>query len=241
MRLLRVVIALAVLAGCAGSDGDAGSGGVAGSGGDAGSGAPAVSSPGGGTTGFPAAGCPVPDPAVCERAGAAAVALTAGDVPALLELSVAEEFDCDALPAELFPDCTPGQVLHGYARSGGDGLIRILDRDAFRAELAALSDLVVPAFTDDVGTGELRVLGIGTCGPADPASRSYHLAFMVALSGAAGAGPAERWLGSLEFVLRGGEWSFALLYADSMASWRQVYADPLRSFACGNVRPWGAG
>jgi len=63
----------------------------------------------------------------------------------------------------------------------------------------------------------------------------------VALSGTAGAGPAERWLGSLEFVLRGGEWSFALLYSDSMAGWRQVYADPLRSFACGNVRPWGAG
>ena len=235
MRLLRVVIALAVLAGCAGSDVDTGSGRVAGSG------APAVSSPGADVTGFPAAGCPVPDSAVCERAGAAAAALTAGDVPALLELSVVEEFDCDALPAELFPDCAPGQMLHGYARSGGDGLIRVLDRDAFRAELAALFDLVVPAFTDDVGTGELRVLGIGTCGPADPASRSYHLAFVVALSGAAGAGPAERWLGSLEFVLRGGEWSFALLYADPMAVWRQVYTDPLRSFACGNVRPWGAG
>jgi hypothetical protein len=229
MRLLRVVVALAVLAGCAGSDGDADSG------------SPVVSSPDRGVTGFPAAGCPVPDPAVCTRVGAAANALTAGDVPALLALSLVEEFDCDALPTELFPDCAPGVVRRGYARSGGQGVIRILDRDAFRAELAALSERVDPGFTDDVGTGELRVLGVGTCGPDDPAGRSYHLAFVAALSGGAGTGPAERWLGSLEFVLRGGEWSFALLYADSMAAWRQVYADPLRSFACGNVLPWGAG
>ena len=79
------------------------------------------------------------------------------------------------------------------------------------------------------------MLGVGTCGPADPTRRSYHLAFTAGLRG---DGAPERWLGSLEFVMREGRWSVGLVYVDSVTAWRKEHRDPYRGIACGNVRAW---
>jgi hypothetical protein len=167
------------------------------------------------STAFAAAGCPVDDPAACERAALAATALEEGDTAALVELSYADTFACDDLPAELFPDCAPGETLEGHAVTGADGKIGILSAEDYAARLAEL--------------GEVTVAGVGTCGPEDPDRRSYHLAFWTA-DGAGG--------GSLELVRREGEWSLGIVYADTLESWRTVYDDPETELACGNVQPW---
>jgi hypothetical protein len=162
---------------------------------------------------YPAAACPVDDAALCGRAAAAANALASGDVDRLVELSYADEFRCDELPTELFPDCEAGLTLEGHAFTDGDAVIRVLSAEDYRARLA--------------GLGEPTVLGVGTCGPDDPDRRSYHLAF-----------EGDEVLGSLELVRREGEWSVGMLFADTEAGWRKQFASPRTEIACGNVQAW---
>ena len=164
---------------------------------------------------FALAGCPVDDAEACARAAAAATALQEGDTARLVELSYADTFVCDDLPAEMFPDCSADEALEGHAVTGADGKIRVLPAEEYEARLAELD--------------EVTVAGLGTCGPDDPDRRSYHLAFWTT-SGEEG--------GSLELVRREGEWSIGIVYADSLESWKTVYADPETELACGNVQPW---
>lgn len=164
---------------------------------------------------FALAGCPVDDAAACARAAAATTALQEGDAARLVELSYADTFVCDDLPPEMFPDCSPGETLEGHAVTGADGKIRVLPAEVFEARLTEF--------------GEVTVAGVGTCGPDGPDRRSYHLAFWTT-SGDEG--------GSLELVRREGEWSIGIVYADSLESWKTVYADPETELACGNVQPW---
>ena len=189
MRTSAALFVLLALAGCGGSDAS--------------------------TEAYPAAACPVDDAALCGRAAAAASALDAGDVDRLVELSYSDEFRCDELPAELFPDCAPGKVLEGHAFTDGQGEIRILAEARYRAELDRL--------------GEAAVLGLGTCGPEDPDRRSYHLAF-----------EGMHRLGSLELVRREGAWSVGMLLVDSESGWKRQFDDPRAELACGNVQPWEA-
>jgi hypothetical protein len=178
----------------------------------------ALAACGGGEESAPAfapEGCPVDDAAACERAAHAATALEEGDAARLVELSYADTFVCDDLPAELFPDCAPGETLEGHAMTGADGEIAILSADEYEPRLAEL--------------GEVTVAGVGTCGPEDPDRRSYHVAFWT---------PDRTEGGSLELVRREGEWSIGIVYADSLENWRTVYDDPETELACGNVEPW---
>ena len=154
--------------------------------------------------------------AACERAALAATALEEGEIAALVELSYADTFVCDDLPAEIFPGCAPGETLEGHAVTGADGKIEILSAQDYGARLAEL--------------GEVMVASVGTCGPDDPDRRSYHLAFWTA-DGSEG--------GSLELVRREGEWLIGIVYADSLENWKTVYDDPEAELACGNVQPWG--
>jgi hypothetical protein len=165
------------------------------------------------TAAFASEGCPIDDQAACARAAAAAAALEEGDTARLVELSYADTFICDDLPAEMFPDCSPGATLEGHAVTGADGKIDVLQADDYEARLADL--------------GEVAVTGVGTCGPDDPDRRSYHLAFWAVDEG-----------GSLELVRREGEWSIGIVYADSLDRWKGVYADPEAELACGNVQAW---
>lgn len=187
MRISAALFILLALAGCGGSDAS--------------------------TEAYPVAACPVDDAALCGRAAAAAGALDAGDVDRLVELSYADEFRCDELPAELFPGCEPGKTLEGHAFTDGAGEIRVLAEADYRAELGRL--------------GKAAVLGLGTCGPDDSDRRSYHLAFE----------GAEQ-LGSIELVRREGTWSVGMLFADTEAGWKRQLDDPRAELACGNVQAW---
>ena len=167
-----------------------------------------------------AEGCPIDDPDFCARAAEAANALLSGSADDLVALSLADRFACAEVPAGLFPQCEPGRVLSGHPVSGVDGRFEVLDAPQYRDRLSELA-----------GSSDVEVRGVGTCGPADPERRSYHLAFGAAKDG-------EPWLGSLEFVFRDGAWSIGVLYADSVENWKREYADPAAELACGNVQEW---
>jgi hypothetical protein len=130
---------------------------------------------------FTAAGCPIDDTAFCERATLAANALVEGDVTRLVELSTVDRFPCDEVPAELFPDCAPGQTLEGHAFFTADFQVRVLSPASYRERLADLFERVDQGYSDAHGSGELRVLGVGTCGPSDLERRSYHIGATAAL------------------------------------------------------------
>ena len=82
------------------------------------------------------AGCPVDDAEACARAAAAATALREGDTARLVELSYADTFVCDDLPAEMFPDCSADEALEGHAVTGADVKIRVLPAEEYEARLA---------------------------------------------------------------------------------------------------------
>jgi hypothetical protein len=195
--------------------------------------APATTAPA--PTALAGSGCPVTDEEFCARALVVANGLLAADAAAMREVTAAETFECDELPADMVPACRPGLVLTGlgvYAVASKIGVVP----DA-RQWLAGLVGRINPGYADDRGPGRPVVLGVGTCGPDDPERRSYHVAFTVALRGPAGE-PAQRWLGSFEFVRRAGRWVVPLVYLDTVDAWRQEHRDPFRDLACGNVRPW---
>jgi hypothetical protein len=188
-------------------------------------------------THFAASGCPVRDTDFCERAARAANALVTGDVVALMTLAGLEEFDCAQLPAGMVSNCRPGRTLRGVAAFTVETKMTVYPVAIFQQRVADWLARTDTAYTDERGTGEVTVYGVGTCGPDDPQRRSYHLAFAAAQRGDAGAA-TERWLGSLEFVLRGDVWVFTLMYLDTVAHWRTEYADPFGQAACGNVVSW---
>jgi hypothetical protein len=189
---------------------------------------------------FTPTGCPIDDTDFCDRAAIAANALVEGDVARLVELSAVDRFPCDEVPAELFPDCAPGRTLEGHAFFTGDFQVRVLSPAHYRERLASLSERVDPSYSDAHGGGELRILGIGTCGPSDPENRSYHVGATAALRDPAGK-TTERWFESLEFVFRDGEWRLGMYYADAVRAWKKEFSDPLTQMACGNMRLWKPG
>jgi hypothetical protein len=184
-------------------------------------------------------GCPVDDADFCRPALVAANALLAGDPAALRGVSAVETFTCDDMPAGMVPACRPGAVLRGHGVHSVASKISVVPARDYPRWLDAMLRRVATDFGDDRGPGRVVVLGVGTCGPADPQRRSYHVAFTAALTGPAGE-PARRFLGSLEFVMREGRWVTPLMYLDAVDAWRSEYRDPFRDFACGNVRPWPA-
>ena len=236
-RLLAATFVTVVLAGC---------------GGGAATGTPATTAPSAGQPEtsaplpsevgsigpFSAAGCPVPDPAFCTPAAALAEAIVAGDTPAIMALSRPDVFRCEDLDAAIFTGCQDADVLEGHPIGTSGGNIEVFDATAYGQELDATEEAIDPAFSDDAGTGEARVLGTSACGPDDPSRRSYYVAWTAGLRAA--PGDAERVVGLYELTFRDDRWLVGILYLDSVAGWQARHDDPLRDVGCG-LSPWGAG
>ncbi len=144
---------------------------------------------------------------------------------------------CAELAVEYFPGCETRDVLQGYGLRGSNFIVELVDDDGYRDQLEAISSNVDPSFVDDLGGGEARVLGVGTCGPDIPGRRTYHLAWTAAVS-EAGA-PAERVLGSFELTFARNEWRIALWYLGPLAEWEVDQPDPLELAFCeAGMTPW---
>ena len=181
-------------------------------------------------------GCPVEDEAFCEVATEAANALVAGDDQALLALSRQDTIVCDDVVIEYFPQCEAGATLHGYGLSGPQFIVDLVGEEAYVDHLDEITDRVDPAFTDELGDGAVRILGVGTCGPDEPSRRTYHLAWTAAYR--SDDGEAERILGSFEFTLDD-DWRIALTYAGTIGDWQAEHPDALDEAFCEAAQtPW---
>jgi hypothetical protein len=234
-RRVVLVLAAALLAAC-GSDGDPQSqppSTVA-----TGDTAAATPSPTG-PLAYDASGCPVDDEAFCATAFDAIEALQAGDAAQLFALSREDRLVCARVNQEYFPGCETQDVLVGHGSSGATFVVEVLDEEAYRAQLEAIVTNVDPTFADELGDGSVRVIGVGTCGPDVPSRRTYHLAWTAAVG--EGGAPAERLLGSFEFLFKDDDWRIALWYLDPLEEWEAEQPDPLELAFCEAGRtPWPA-
>jgi hypothetical protein len=186
---------------------------------------------------YDASGCPVDDEAFCATAVDAIDALQAADADELYELSREDRLVCAKVNREYFPGCETDNVLVGHGSSGANFVVEVLDEGAYRGQLEAIVTNVDPAFSDELGDGSVRVVGVGTCGPDVPGRRTYHLAWTAAVS--EGDAPAERLLGSFEFLSKGGDWRIVLWYLSPLVEWEAEQPDPLEVAFCEAGRtPW---
>lgn len=193
-------------------------------------------SPGASASPYEIGSCPVADEAFCATAIDVIDALLTGDAERLFALSRKSRLVCAQLAIEYFPACERDEVLRGYTLSGANFIVEVVDEEGFRGQLEAIVRGIDPSFSDDLGHGSVRVIGVGTCGPDIPGRRTYHLAWTAA-AGELGAS-AERLLGSFELTFED-EWRIALWYLDTLRAWESEQNDPLELAFCEAGRdPW---
>jgi hypothetical protein len=181
---------------------------------------------------------PLEDRDACEVIAEAARALVDADTAALIGLSRPDRFVCAELPTDLFPACAQGGVLRGHPVASAVPIFEVLRPAAYRSQVEAILTNADPSHGDELGTGAITVLGVGTRGPEDVERRSYHLGMTMAVS-EEGA-PAERVLGSFEFITAMGSGWIGLCYLDTLEEWGRVSPDPFSTIACGNMVAWGS-
>ena len=135
-----------------------------------------------------------------------------------------------------FPQCRTGDVLEGHGLSDADLIVELVSHDAYREHLDTITSGLDAAFSDKLGDGGVRVIGVGTCGPDVPGRRTYHLAWTAGLSDSADA--SRRVLGSFEFTFDK-DWRVALTYLDVLERWEAEHSNPLKNSFCEAGRtPW---
>jgi hypothetical protein len=184
-------------------------------------------------------GCPVDDDAFCGTASDVAAALSGRETGTLFALSRSGTIDCAEVAREYFPACASDDVLQGYGVSGANFLVEVLGRRAYRRQLEAFIGGIDPSYADELGSGAVQILGVGTCGPDIPGRRTYHLTWTAAAAEAGAA--AERLLGSFELTFDDEEWRIALWYLDTLELWDAEQSDPLTSAFCeAGLHPWSS-
>ena len=190
----------------------------------------------GGAPTLEAAACPAADEAFCDTATAAANALASKYAAGLVELSRVDTIDCAEVRQEYFPQCGTDDVLVGHGFSDADLTVELLTEAAYRERLETITSGLDAAFTDQLGDGSVRVIGVGTCGPDVPGRRTYHLAWTAGLSDDDNA--PHRVLGSFEFTFDS-DWRIALTYLDMLERWETEQSNPLTDSFCEAGRtPW---
>ena len=182
-----------------------------------------------------ASGCPVADESFCAVAVEVGNALVAGDVDRLVALSRMDEIVCADVAVEHFPDCTTGGVLRGHGLSDASQLVELVGDTEYRAELDEKLSAFDTTYSDEHGTGAVRLLGVGSCGPDQPERRSYHVAWTAAMDLDA---DSMRVVGSFELNFKD-DWQVVLTYVDTLEHWEQAHQDPFTDAFCAAGRnPW---
>ncbi len=182
------------------------------------------------------AGCPVRDESLCGTAIEIVEALVAGNAAALYDLSRVDRIDCVDMNVEYVPGCATADVLEGHGLSDASLIVDIVDDEAYRSWLTAVTTALDPDFADDQGSGAVEVIGIGTCGPDEPGRRTYHVAWTAGLE--SDENVSERVLGSFELTFVD-DWRIALSYVDTLADWEAAQSDPFADAFCEAGRsPW---
>lgn len=182
--------------------------------------------------------CPIDDRRFCQEASALANALTQSSGDAVFTLSRPDRFDCAELDPDLFPQCEELEVLRGYAIGGYRGELSIVPAADYRGALEFFVEAIDEDYSDELGGGGMRIVGISTCGSND-ADRSYHLVYTAGLDDPDDPFAGTRFLGTYEFARRDRGWAIAVAYFGLYTDWQLVFDDPLSQIACGGIQPWG--
>ena len=201
------------------------------------SGSTAPAGPTGTTSTLTVEGCPVDDAAFCEQAASLANALVLGDADAVFRIFHRERFDCRDLDEDLFPQCTEEDRLKGYVIGTCQDEFFVQGPGGFRNTLGFFVESVDPAYEDELGGSDMRILGVSTCGSGG--DTSHHVVYLVGLNDPESTLPGDRFLGTYEFVERDGAWAIRTTYVGLFTDWQLVLDDPLAEIACGAIRPWG--
>lgn len=185
---------------------------------------------------FTADGCPVDDPPFCEQAAFLANALVQADADAVFDLARAERFECGDLDPATFPQCADQDVLEGYVVGTYQDEFFVVPERRFRNTLGFFVGSVDPDYEDELGTSEMRILGVSTCGSGPDAS--HHVVYLVGLKDPDSTYPGDRFLGTYEFVERDGAWEIGSTYVGLYTDWQLAFDDPLVEIACGDILPW---
>jgi hypothetical protein len=185
---------------------------------------------------FTADGCPVDDPAFCERAAFLANALVLSDADAVYDLSRRVSMDCTDLDREVFPQCEDQGTLEGYVVGDHQGHLFVEDPAGYRRTLRFFVEAVDEEYSDEFGGAHLQVLGVSTCG--NGADTSHHLVYLVGLGDPTSTLPADRFLGTYELTKEDGSWAIGATYVGLYTDWQLVLDDPLAQIACGYIQPW---
>lgn len=203
------------------------------------------------------ADCPVPDDidegrfraALCPTLVTLANALRGRDMDALMSVAIDETIDCDQAIADEpeivgeFPQCggAPPPTISGYtwcAEPVGP-TCELISRDEFATSIRGLLERADPAASDEVGSGEFRIVGFDLCGPTQIVRTT-----LIAAPAEEGAAP-ERWV--MDFFLRTrpqvaeqpltDNFTIRRVDAAPIAEWQRISAGPLSEGRCGELLP----
>ena len=189
------------------------------------------------TTTYDVADCPADEPRMCQEASALANALTQSNLDAVLTLSRTTSVACDGADPEIYPQCDEprADTLRGYVVAGAEEETFVVPEEPFTEQLGFMRDGLDPDYTDELGTGEYRIVGLATC---EPGTR-YQLVYVVGLGDPESTLPADRFLGTFELTEDGRAWASSKLTLDILSDWQLYHDDPLAEIGCGRIEAWG--
>lgn len=187
---------------------------------------------------FTAAGCPVDDEALCERAAFLANALVLSDPAAVFDLSRHVSLSCADLDEALFDQCEDEPRLEGYMVGTYQREFFVVGPNAYRDNLDFFVRAIDEEYSDELGGPEMRIVGVSTCG--DGADTSHHLVYTAGLGDPDSTLPGTRFLGTYELTQEDGVWAIGAAYVGLYTDWQLELDDPLTDIACGDVQPWPA-
>lgn len=187
---------------------------------------------------FDVDGCPVEVRRMCQEASALANALTQANVDAVFTLSRPTTVSCADVDPEVYPQCDEPRAgeLEGFAVAGAEEETFVTPEENYREQLAFMRDGLDPDYTDELGTGGYRIIGLATCEPGE----RYELVYVVGLGDPESTLPADRFLGTIELTEDGRAWASSRITLDILSDWQLYYDDPLAEIGCGPISSWDA-
>ncbi|HEX5940071.1 MAG TPA: hypothetical protein VFZ12_06895 [Dehalococcoidia bacterium] len=175
--------------------------------------------------------CTTEQSPLCATLTAAAGAIETTNIDALVSLSASRVVDCEDVDPATYTDCFDAKTAEGYAIDAGDDTVVLLDENQYRSFLSQLEQ-VAPNVSDDRGSGEVDVYGLGIEG------NGYELLATALIDDLLGPGTPTRYVIALRFEEVEGRWALVHFFVQPVnVLIAQGLRDPYLDVS-ENVQPW---
>lgn len=183
-------------------------------------------------------GCPVEPRRFCHEASTLANAIVQASPDAILALTQPLTVSCADADLDRYPQCQgrQGRELRGIAVAGADPETLLVPEERYLRRLTFMAEGVDPDYSDELGGGGSRIVGVSTCRPGE----WYQLVFTAGLGDPTSELPPIRFLGTFELTERGRAWAISRSALDILSDWQLLFDDPLADAGCGRIVPWGS-